>query len=116
MKAPRDRSGRESEPGALLEVAVALPVADVFTYRDLPREGRLPLGSQVVVPFRGRKVTGFVVGHPEAIPPDAPEKIRPILAVVGDSHFFLSLAREISQRFAASSASAFSPVPSVRHS
>jgi primosomal protein N' (replication factor Y) len=66
-------------------VAVALPVADVFTYRDLPREGRLPLGSQVVVPFRGRKVTGFVVGHPEAIPPDAPEKIRPILAVVGDS-------------------------------
>jgi primosomal protein N' (replication factor Y) len=85
MKAPRDRSGRESEPGALLEVAVALPVADVFTYRDLPREGRLPLGSQVVVPFRGRKVTGFVVGHPEAIPPDAPEKIRPILAVVGDS-------------------------------
>jgi primosomal protein N' (replication factor Y) len=85
MKASRHRSARESEPGALLEVAVALPVADVFTYRDLPREGRLPLGSQVVVPFRGRKVTGFVVGHPEAIPPDAPEKIRSISAVVGDS-------------------------------
>jgi len=48
--------------GALLEIAVALPVAGTFTYRD-PRIGvAAPVGAQVVVPFGGRTVTGFVVG------------------------------------------------------
>jgi primosomal protein N' (replication factor Y) len=48
--------------GALLEVAVALPVPGTFTYRD-PRIGIVaPVGAQVVVPFGGRTVTGFVVG------------------------------------------------------
>jgi primosomal protein N' (replication factor Y) len=48
--------------GALLEVAVALPVSGTFTYRD-PRAGvTVPIGTQVVVPFGGRTVTGFVVG------------------------------------------------------
>jgi primosomal protein N' (replication factor Y) len=74
-----------SAGGALLEVAVALPVTNVFTYRALPEARRLPLGTQVVVPFRGRKVTGFVVGHPQAPPADAPAEIRSILQVVGDT-------------------------------
>ncbi len=48
--------------GALLEVAVALPVPGTFTYRD-PRSGHgAPLGAQVIVPFGARTVTGFVVG------------------------------------------------------
>ena len=48
--------------GALLEVAVALPVPGTFTYRD-PRGGAaVPVGTQVVVPFGARTVTGFVVG------------------------------------------------------
>jgi primosomal protein N' (replication factor Y) len=50
------------EPGALLEVAVALPVPGTFTYRD-PRPGApVAVGTQVVVPFGARTVTGFVVG------------------------------------------------------
>jgi primosomal protein N' (replication factor Y) len=49
-------------PGALLEVAVALPVPGTFTYRD-PRPGAAAaVGTQVVVPFGKRTVTGFVVG------------------------------------------------------
>jgi primosomal protein N' (replication factor Y) len=49
-------------PGALLEVAVALPVPGTFTYRD-PRAGVVAaVGAQVVVPFGARTVTGFVLG------------------------------------------------------
>jgi primosomal protein N' (replication factor Y) len=70
--------------GMLLEIAVALPVPDLYTYRDQPRAERLPLGAQVVVPFGGRQATGFVVGHPEALPRDVPGGVREILSVVGD--------------------------------
>ena len=53
-------------PGTLLQVAVTLPVDETFTYRD-PRPGVcLPVGTEVIVPFGSRQVTGFVVGHPEA--------------------------------------------------
>jgi primosomal protein N' (replication factor Y) len=53
----------------LLEVAVTLPLRGTFTYRD-PRRGaaKVPIGTQVVVPFGARTVTGFVVGH--AAPPE----------------------------------------------
>jgi len=72
---------------------VALPVEDTFTYRD-PRPGiLLPLGSEVIVPFGSRKVTGFVVGYPEA----APSSVRDIAGVVGDEpaidHPILELCR-----------------------
>ena len=70
-------------PGAetLLEVAVALPLADVFTYRDTRRAEPLALGSQVVVPFGRRTVTGFVVGYRQV--GAAETDIREILEVVG---------------------------------
>ncbi len=48
---------------SLYEVAVALPMRGTFTYRD-PRgaDAALVAGSQVVVPFGNRTVTGFVLG------------------------------------------------------
>jgi primosomal protein N' (replication factor Y) len=69
-----------SEGDALVEVAVALPLLDTFTYRD-PRGTRPALGSQVVVPFGSRMVTGFVVGHADS----APGPVRDIEEVVGDA-------------------------------
>jgi primosomal protein N' (replication factor Y) (superfamily II helicase) len=51
-----------AEAGALLEVAVALPVPGTFTYRDPRRGAVVAVGTQVVVPFGARTVTGFVVG------------------------------------------------------
>ncbi|HEX3696448.1 MAG TPA: primosomal protein N' [Polyangia bacterium] len=51
---------------SLLEVAVALPVWGTFTYRDPRPAARVPVGTQVVVPFGSRTVTGFVVGRAAA--------------------------------------------------
>ena len=48
----------------LLEVAIVLPVRGTFTYRDPRGSAPVALGTQVVVPFGHRTVTGFVVGHP----------------------------------------------------
>ena len=52
----------------LVEVALALPPFRVYTYRDPRRGEKLPLGAQVVVPLGPRRITGFVVGHPEQAP------------------------------------------------
>ncbi|HEX4404929.1 MAG TPA: DEAD/DEAH box helicase, partial [Polyangia bacterium] len=48
---------------SLLEVAVTLPMRGTFTYRDPRRGAAVPVGTQVVVPFGPRTVTGFVVGY-----------------------------------------------------
>ena len=73
-------------PGALLEVAVALPVPGTFTYRD-PRPGAAAVGAQVVVPFGTRTVTGFVVGH-AAAGREADVEPRDIEEVVGGEPAF----------------------------
>jgi primosomal protein N' (replication factor Y) len=57
-------AAREGPSGDLLEVALALPPFEIFTYRDPRRGNRAPIGVQVVVPFGSRRATGFVVGHP----------------------------------------------------
>ncbi len=71
---------KASEPEApWVEVAVSLPLRQTFTYRG-PHGRRLPLGSQVAVPFGPRVITGFVVGHPEA----APEVVKDVVDVLDD--------------------------------
>ena len=68
----------------LLDVAVALPVTEIFTYRDVQQRAEpLPLGSQVVVPFGRRTVTGFVVGYTEGGGAQLGNDVRAILEVVG---------------------------------
>jgi len=69
--------------GSLLEVAVVLPLPGTFTYRD-PRTGPpAALGTQVVVPFGRRTVTGFVVGHPAYVAAGTTAAVRDIEDVVG---------------------------------
>jgi primosomal protein N' (replication factor Y) (superfamily II helicase) len=63
-----------------VDVAVSLPLHETFTYRD-PRGIRPALGTQVVVPFGARMVTGFVVGHRDR----AGGEVRDIEEVVGES-------------------------------
>ncbi len=81
--AATDSAAREGGEDTLLEVAVALPVDEIFTYRDIRRTEPLVLGSQVVVPFGRRTVIGFVVGHTRAGVRMVGREIREILDVVG---------------------------------
>jgi primosomal protein N' (replication factor Y) len=79
-----------ADAAAYLEVAVALPVRGTFTYRD-PRGAdgeRVPVGTQVVVPFGPRTVTGFVVAHAAAAPPEGAPAPRDIEAVVAGEPAF----------------------------
>ncbi|HET6284156.1 MAG TPA: primosomal protein N' [Polyangia bacterium] len=71
-----------SSTPSLLEIAVALPVWGTFTYRDPRAAAFVPLGTQVVVPFGSRTVTGFVVGHDPPAPGAAvtPRDIEGIVA------------------------------------
>lgn len=79
---PFPKLSSADEVFTLLEVAVTLPLMDLFTYRD-PRPGqRAPLGAQVVVPFGQRTVTGFVVGYARAVPDNT--EIRDVVEIVGD--------------------------------
>ena len=61
----------------LIEVAVPLPLYGTYTYRA-PRQMRdnLSIGMRVLVPFRGRQLTGFVLGSAKQTPDKA--HIKPI--------------------------------------
>jgi len=95
--AASDRAEGPEGRGQLVEVAVALPVHGTFTYRD-PRPGaRLDPGTQVVVPFGGRTITGFVLGPATAgaagseidgARPRGAARARDIEAIVGDGPLY----------------------------
>lgn len=68
---------------SFVDVAVALPVQDVHTYR-YRQAGPIALGTQVLVPFRHRTVTGFVVGHVAEVDAALGANLRDIVQVVGD--------------------------------
>ena len=67
-----------------VEVAVGLPVKNTFYY-EVPADfgKRLRLGSRVLVPFKGRKVTGYAIAFPPDLAdypkPDRPKPISDIL-------------------------------------
>jgi primosomal protein N' (replication factor Y) len=60
-----------------VEVAISLPIEKTFYYEIPPGFGdRLRLGSRVLVPFRGRKVTGYAIAFPPDLT-DYPKADRP---------------------------------------
>jgi primosomal protein N' (replication factor Y) len=63
----------------IVEVAVGLPVFKTFHYR-IPEKMRdsLQIGMRVLVPFKGRKVTGFSIDLLEQPPKGVEEKIREV--------------------------------------
>ena len=63
----------------IAEVAVGLPVFKTFHYRVPERmRGALQVGMRVLVPFKGRKVTGFTIDLPDHPPEGLEEKLREI--------------------------------------
>jgi primosomal protein N' (replication factor Y) (superfamily II helicase) len=63
----------------IVEVAVGLPVFKTFHYR-IPEKmiGSLQIGMRVLVPFKGRKVTGFSIDLLEQPPKGVEEKLREV--------------------------------------
>ncbi len=63
----------------IVEVAVGLPVFKTFHYR-IPEKMRdsLRIGMRVLVPFKGRRVTGFAVDLLENPPKEVEEKLREV--------------------------------------
>jgi primosomal protein N' (replication factor Y) len=63
----------------IVEVAVGLPVFKTFHYR-IPEKmiGSLQIGMRVLVPFKGRKVTGFSIDLLDQPPKGVEEKLREV--------------------------------------
>ncbi len=73
-----------------VEVAIGLPIEKTFYYQ-IPSvfAERLRLGSRVLIPFKGRKVTGYAI----ALPPDIEDYpradgVKPILDIVDEKPAF----------------------------
>jgi len=63
----------------IVEVAVGLPVFKTFHYRIPERMiGSLQVGMRVLVPFKGRKVTGFSIDLSDQPPKGVEEKLREV--------------------------------------
>ena len=60
----------------IVEVAVGLPISKTFYYR-IPEKmrGSLQVGMRVLVPFKGRKVTGFAINLLDQSPKEIEEKL-----------------------------------------
>jgi primosomal protein N' (replication factor Y) len=63
----------------IVEVAVGLPVSKTFHYR-IPEKMKdfLQVGMRVLVPFKGRKVTGFTIDLLDHPPKGVEEKLREV--------------------------------------
>src|SRR3990170_510750 len=63
----------------IVEVAVGLPVSKTFHYR-IPEKmkGSLEVGMRVLVPFKGRKVTGFAIDFLDHPPKGVEEKLKEV--------------------------------------
>ncbi len=63
----------------IVEVAVGLPLFKTFHYRIPERmRGSLQIGMRVLVPFKGRKVTGFSIDLLDHPPEGVEEKLREV--------------------------------------
>lgn len=62
-----------------VDIALPVPLRRTFSYRTREDDRDLPLGTRVAVPFHGRKLAGFVVGHAD----EPPEGVKRILRIAG---------------------------------
>ena len=67
----------------IVEVAVGLPVSKTFHYRIPDKmKDALQVGMRVLVPFKERKVTGFVLNLLDHPPQGIEEKLRALGATI----------------------------------
>ncbi len=70
----------------IVEVAVGLPVSKTFHYL-IPEKMRdsLQIGMRVLVPFKGRKVTGFAIDILDSPPKGIEEKLREVENILDEA-------------------------------
>jgi primosomal protein N' (replication factor Y) len=73
-----------------VEIAIGLPVEKTFYYEIPSGFGeRLRLGSRVLVPFQGRKVTGYAIAFPlDLTDYPKPNRLKPILDILDERPVF----------------------------
>lgn len=86
-RVPPAASTGTTDGDVLLEVALALPLFEPFTYR-YRGTAPVPVGAQVVVPFGHRNVTGFVVGHASTLEASRGQELRDVIEVMGEEPAF----------------------------
>jgi primosomal protein N' (replication factor Y) len=70
----------------IVEVAVGLPVFKTFHYRIPDKmKGSLQVGMRVLVPFKGRKVTGFSIDLLDQPPREVEEKLLEVEALLDEA-------------------------------
>ena len=70
----------------IAEVAIGLPIQKTFHYYIPERMQKiLQIGMRVLVPFKGRKVTGFALDLLDHPPPGVEEKLRDIEALLDEA-------------------------------
>lgn len=70
----------------IVEVAVGLPVSKTFHYLIPERmQGSLQVGMRVLVPFKGRKVTGFCLNLLDQPPREIEEKLREVEGLLDEA-------------------------------
>lgn len=80
------RARKQTDPVELVDVAVALPLHGTFTYAVPPElSPRVAVGQRVLVPFAGRRITGYVLGRADP-PLDTP--LKSILSVLDPAPLF----------------------------
>jgi len=75
--------------GAFVQVALPLPLKQTFTYAvPIDLRDEITVGSALLVPFRGRELTGFVVEVTDEPVEGAPERLREVLGTVEKGSLF----------------------------
>ncbi len=69
----------------IVEVAIGLPVSKTFHYR-IPEKmrGSLQVGMRILIPFKGRKITGFTIDLLDQPPEGIEEKLREVEDLLDD--------------------------------
>jgi primosomal protein N' (replication factor Y) len=77
--------GAEEKPDSFVEVALPIPLRQTFTYL-LPSafRGRIKLGSRVVVPFKNRKLIGYVVAFHEDLSESDEFDLKEVIEVLDE--------------------------------
>ncbi|MCR4821437.1 MAG: primosomal protein N' [Treponema sp.] len=99
-----------------LQIVLNIPLNQAFTYLECQdQEEKCRVGFRADLKFGNRRMTGFVVGESDSLPPECPveeAKIRPILRYLDDQPLFteelLDLAKWLSRYYLCSLGEAIS--------